>query len=261
MALYISFSGAFIYSVFVLAQHKQKLKLISPEFPALIKQILQFGLIIQSTNLFQMFNYRLSYYLVNIYAGTKELGIFSTAMSVGESIWLFSRSLANVQYPKIVNSENEAFRKWLTIDYANAGFFMSLLLLLPLLLIPESGFVFLFGNEFGQVKWLIMLVAPGLILMAFTTMHAHYFSGIRKNLINLNASLIGLTVTLIAGFILIPLSGLTGACITTNLSYSANAVYLIIIFKSGTSSTLMEIMPNLKSVKGLSTLFRTTFKT
>ncbi|MEO8149716.1 MAG: hypothetical protein ABI723_18905 [Bacteroidia bacterium] len=255
-ALYLSYTICFLISLGFLLNAKAN---ITHEFSlsiSFIKDLLNYGLVIQSTNIVQMLNYRLSYFLINNYAGTAALGVFSTAVAIGESVWLFSKSLTNVQYPKIVHETDSKLRIELTIKYAKAGLIGTVLLILPLLIIPTSLFEFIFGKEFSEIKWLIILLTPGLVAMGFTTMFAHYFSGISQNRINLFASGTGLIVTLVAGFVFIPKALNTGACITADLSYLAASLLLLIVFIKSTNNKAGTLFPKLDDLKSLTRLLK-----
>lgn len=243
-ALYLSYTFCFIISAYFLIKCDEKHSNEYQLNPLLIKSILKYGLVIQSTNIMQLLNYRLSYLLLNTYSGSAALGVFSTAVSLGESAWLFSKSLTNIQFPKIIHSTDSQFKIDLTVNYAKASLVGTALLLLPLLLIPASLYTSIFGKEFESLKTTIYFLAPGLITIGFTTLFSHYFSGIQKNNINLFASSIGLLVTLIAGYLFIPKLALTGACIATTLSYMITGIFLITVFIKITNQKFNQLLPN-----------------
>lgn len=250
-ALYLSYgicfaiSSVFIYTADVKVTNELKLSI------NLIKSILNYGLVIQAANIVQMLNYRLSYFLINTYAGTAALGVFSTAVAIGESVWLFSKSLTNVQYPKIVHATDSTSAIELTRRYGKAGLIGTLILLLPLFVLPQSIYTAVLGKDFSEIKLLLLLLSPGLLAMGFTTIYAHYFSGISLNRYNLFASGIGLIITCIAGYILIPSTYNVGACITADLSYLAASIILLQLFAKTTALNIKSLAPEWKDFKGL----------
>ena len=241
--LYLSYffcftlSGYYLYKCNASHSNEYQLNVL------LIKSILRYGVVIQSTNIVQLLNYRLSYLLLNTYSGSAALGVFSTAVSLGESAWLFSKSLTNIQFPKIIHATDGPFKIALTVNYAKASLVGTAILLLPLMLLPGSIYTSLFGKDFESLKTTIYLLSPGLIAIGFTTLFTHYFSGVQKNNINLFASSIGLLVTIITGYFLIPRFALTGACIATSLSYLVSGIFLVIIFIQFTNQKLVQLLP------------------
>jgi O-antigen/teichoic acid export membrane protein len=255
-ALYIAYTFCFIVSAYFLLNcdviHSNEYQLNS----ILIKSILKYGLVIQSTNIVQLLNYRLSYLLLNTFSGSAALGVFSTAVSLGESAWLFSKSLTNIQFPKIIHSTDSQYKIELTINYAKASLIGTAILLLPLLFIPATLYTSIFGVEFESLKTTIYLLAPGLITIGFSTLISHYFSGIQKNNINLFASSLGLIITLIAGYLLVPGLGLNGACIATTVSYLLTGIFLISVFLKITNQKLAQLVPTKISFKEILALLK-----
>jgi O-antigen/teichoic acid export membrane protein len=111
-------------------------------------------------------------------------------------------------------------------------------------LLPTAFFELLFSEEFADIRPVILLMAPGIVFFSAHTILANYFSGTGKPKYNLYASLIGLSVTLVSAFILIPLLGIRGAAITTSLTYTALFVYHWIIFHKHTKCHLYHLIPN-----------------
>ena len=116
--------------------------------------------------------------------------------------------------------------------------------LLVICLLPTSFFELLFSEEFADIRPVILLMAPGIVFFSAHTVLANYFSGTGKPKYNLYASLIGLSVTLVSAFVLIPWLGIRGAAITTTLTYSALFVYQWIVFHKQTGSLLAQLIPN-----------------
>ena len=228
----------------------------------LIKGVLSYGIVMQSTNICQFLNYRLSFYLLHAQAGKAALGVFSTAIALGETSWLLSKSLTNVQYPKVVHETNHQFKLLLTNDYAKKAFTGTFCLLLPLLLIPKQGYCLLFGNEFADVKYIVSCLSLGLLLMGFTAPVSHYFSGVSKNRINLYATLTGLIVTVFLGSVLILIFHMQGAILTMLIAYVAIAVVLLFTYCNQTNTSLTVLIPKPSDIKGyINNLFKlSTFK-
>ena len=115
--------------------------------------------------------------------------------------------------------------------------------LLVICLLPTSFFEWLFSGEFSDIHTIILLIAPGIVFFSAHTVLANYFSGTGMPKYNLYASLIGLSVTLVSAFVLIPLLGIRGAAITTSLTYTALFVYQWVVFHRLTGSQLKELVP------------------
>jgi O-antigen/teichoic acid export membrane protein len=117
----------------------------------------------------------------------------------------------------------------------------------------------LFSEEFADIRPVILLMVPGIVFFSAHTILANYFSGTGKPKYNLYASLIGLSVTLVSAFILIPLLGIRGAAITTTLTYSSLFVYQWIVFHRQTGSRLTQLIPNHEDLEWVKTEVKSVF--
>jgi O-antigen/teichoic acid export membrane protein len=77
---------------------------------------------------------------------------------------------------------------------------------------------------------LIRILAPGILLYCIFLILGHYYSGTGRYQMNTFAALCGLVVTFVCGFTLIPRYDVTGAAITSAVSYTVNAVFLFVFF-------------------------------
>jgi O-antigen/teichoic acid export membrane protein len=96
---------------------------------------------------------------------------------------------------------------------------------------PEFIFNYVFGSEFEDVKYISLLIMPGVISLAISNLYGHYFAGVEKLNILRIKSIIGLIVTIILLFVLVPPFKLNGVIITFNASYMFSSYYLFLKFK------------------------------
>lgn len=227
-ALYISMGLFSIVSFLFIKKHLRfaDLSALGGE----IKEMLRMGSFIQMAGIFQLFNYRLSYYIVENILGRAMLGIYSVGVQVSESVWLIGKSVAMVQYYQISNSNDETFARRITLMFVKFTFVLTLLSVAVLLCIPSSVFELIFRKEFSQLSIVISSMAIGIIAMAVSMMFSHYFSGKGKPHYNTISSGTGLLFTVALGFMLIPKMGLAGAGITASVSYTASMLYQLIVF-------------------------------
>ncbi|HEX5000861.1 MAG TPA: polysaccharide biosynthesis C-terminal domain-containing protein [Bacteroidia bacterium] len=251
--LYISFAVQLLVSIFYLPGLVTRVKLENVK--STIREILKHGLVIQLSNVAQLFNYRLSYFFLEYFIGMAALGVFSTASTVAESVWLISRSISLVQYSGIVNSKDEGYNRRMTLRMSKLSIAGSLAALLPLSLLPPSFYAYVFGEEFSGIGTQILLLSPGIMALAFATVLAHYFAGLGLNKLNLYTSLTGLAATVPAALVLIPLFGMNGAAIAVSISYMVTSTHLYIIFKKKTGMKLRELIPERADFEFVKTQF------
>lgn len=196
-----------------------------------IRSIFSYGIRNEFNYLIQFLNYRLSYYFIAKLLGLAELGVFSIAISVSEAVWIISRSMSAVHFSNVINSDDQLKSRHETVAFMKQSLWISLLVLSLSVLIPRSVYQFIFGDEFGQVKKYIILLLPGILSIAVSNLYGHYFAGTGKLKILRNKSLIGLAATIILLPLLIKKFGLTGVCISLNVSYILSSLYLWYMFR------------------------------
>ena len=195
-----------------------------------MKDLFKYGFLNQTGHFVQFFNLRLSYYLLDNYIGRGQVGVFSRSVSLAEAIWIISNSIALVQYARIANADDREYSQKLTLDLSKICLLISAVAVVVLCLLPPQFYVFVFGKDFGEMAGLIRILAPGILLYCIFLILGHYYSGIGRYQMNTFAALCGLVVTFVCGFTLIPRYGVTGAAITSAVSYAVNAVFLFVFF-------------------------------
>ncbi|MBG0857985.1 MAG: polysaccharide biosynthesis C-terminal domain-containing protein [Bacteroidales bacterium] len=202
-----------------------------------IKSILHYGVNNEFNYLIQFLNYRLSYYFIAGMLGLDKLGVFSIVVAVSEAVWIISRSMSAVHFSNVVNSDDHLKSRQETVAFARQSFLISLTALAVAVLIPRTGYQFIFGEEFGSVKLLIIYLMPGILAISVSNLYGHYFAGTGNLKVLRNKSLAGLAATLILLPLLIKKLQLTGACISLNVSYIISSFWLWYVFmKEGRSA-------------------------
>lgn len=254
LSLYTCYGLSFIISLILLRRD------IKFKFSNLLirdmKAVLKYGFISQLANIFQFLNYRLNYFLLEHYGDTKDVGIYSTGVSLAEAVWLIGGSLALVQYSRISNSQNKNESKVLSLNLAKLSLFLSATAVIILLILPSSVYTFLFGKEFYQLKSIILILSPGILSLGLSLIFSHYFAGVGNYHINAITSFIGLIITLVIGSTLIPNLGISGAGITSSIAYISTSTLLLIIYLRKTQTNLSELLPTKFDIKTLFAEFK-----
>lgn len=194
----------------------------------------RYGLVLQAGNIFQLLNYRFCYYVLdsaNTLQSRKNVGVFSTASSISEAVWVIMNGIAMVQYATLSNRDNPQLAINLTVKLAKISFALSLVALLVLNCLPSEVFTFLFGKDFEDIKTYCLLLAPGIAIAGLTGVYAHFFAATGNMKISSASALVGLIITLGLSFILIPAYGAVGAAYTNVASYAASSLFLLLMFK------------------------------
>ena len=209
-----------------------------------LKEMLHYGAFMQLSTLVSTLNKRLSLYLLNTHCDEKSIGVYASGTQVTEGVNIVGQSLGLVAFSSLSNTKKEERASQLTLRFMKVAILLTFTALFVICLLPTVFFEWVFSGEFADIRTVILLMAPGIVFFSAHTILANYFSGTGQPKYNLYASLIGLSVTLVSAFVLIPILGIRGAAITTSLTYTALFVYHWIVFHKHTNCHLYHLIPN-----------------
>ena len=251
-ALYAAYGITLLVSILLIMGHVKKdtaFQFSNTWRP--FKSLFYYGFQNQLAHVFQLLSFRISYFFLQRDCGEAEVGIYSNAVSVIESIWMISTSISLWQYAKISNSTDVNYTKTITQQLTKYGLLTAFVALTVLLFIPADFYSWLFGKEFRGLNELMWSLAPGIWVFNYALIIGHYFSGHGKYYVNAIASGIGLIVTVISAFYLIPALHIQGAAISASISYFATSLVVLLYFrKEGANFVVFPSMGELKSTIG-----------
>jgi O-antigen/teichoic acid export membrane protein len=252
LALYISFGASMVVSFYYV------ISIAGPLAPASFKDMLQvsgemlkFGALNQVAHITQILSFRMSFYVLDSYHGESAVGVYSNGISLAESVWLIAKSISLVQYARISNSDDREYSQKLTMQLIRASVTLSLIALIPLLLLPGKFYLYIFGNGFEGVKEVIWSLSAGVVIYNISILLGHYFSGTGRYQINAIASSLGLVVSAVLFFTLIPTYGITGAGYATSISYLFTTIILLVFFRRDNPQNFRKLLTETESIKKL----------
>ncbi len=203
-----------------------------------LKKIFKFSLPLAVSNLFTSgVNYG-DRFLLNIFIGTQEVGLYSFSYRIAMIMNVFAMSFGTAWGPRSINKYHEN-------DYSNYyGIVLTKLIALSggILLAVSLFAGYLFEIQIFNVSLFNKAYSAGLIILPFI-LFGYIFNTIsvffsvypfisNKSYHLLLADLIALTVNILINIILIPTFGIIGSAIATAIAFLANAVYLFAISRN-----------------------------
>lgn len=239
-SLYVAFTTSYFVAIIFSKNFFNNFSLKG--FRTTLKDVVKIGITAQYSNIITFLNYRLSYYILSKYHGNESVGVYSNGVSVSEALWMISSSIALVQYSKIVNTKNKTYAQQMSVMLAKACLAITAICLLPLVALPSEFYVYVLGKDFYEVNKVIMILSPGILAIAVTRIFSHYFGGLGRYHINNYASMAGLAATIGGGILLVPAFGITGAALTSTISYLASSAFLFILFVKDSNTRLQDFI-------------------
>jgi O-antigen/teichoic acid export membrane protein len=196
-------------------------------------------------------NYRLDVWLVQAISGSRELGLYSVAVSWTEALFYLPTALSMVLRPDQVRSSGrEAGEQTATV------FRSTCLLTIPLVVVFIVGApvlcVTVFGSAFrGSIDDLRYL-APGAFGIIALKLFANALTAQEKPMLGNAALAVAFFTTVLLDVLLIPHLGGAGAAIASSAAYSAGGLAVALIFVRVLGGRRRDLVPGLDDLRRLS---------
>lgn len=219
-----------------------------------IKALFSLSLINYISNTVLFLTYKMDFWFVTYYNGSKALGIYSLAVNLAQLFWMLPNSVGVVLFPNIASmNRQEALhhtQMLCRIIFTFTLIFGAIAGCLLAFFIP-----YIYGIQFTLSTHLLIILLIGVLPFSIKIIIASYYAGINKTNIDMLGSVMTFIFCLAFDILLIPKYGVTGAAIATIIAYVCNTLFMIITFKKMTNSSLNSFLVMKKSDIKLITQF------
>jgi O-antigen/teichoic acid export membrane protein len=209
---------------------------------------LRFGLQSWGANLLQQVNYRFDVLILGGFAGARDVGVYSVALTLTAIAWVFPQSLGMVLFPRTASLDESTLMGEVTLEESDAALAKSVrhgvLLILPetvlisvLLLVAVP---VLYGGKFADTTGLGFVLLPGVLLLGIGKILSSATSGRGHPRYALYSTLLSVPLTLALYFGLIPAFDAWGAAAASSISYGSTALLMAIFFRRVTRIGIRE---------------------
>jgi len=220
-----------------------------PSLTGVLRQLVGFGSLAQLSNVVQFMNYRLLYFALERHAGLAAVGVFSTAVSLAEVLWIPANSLAAMALNRVSRESDAPGTRAFVLRLTRLALAAMLAAAVAAVLIPVDAIMALLGRDFADVHGQLVRLLPGVVALGVSLVASAYHAGHGLYLRNLFAALAGLAVTLTGFVVMVPGAGATGALLTMNLSYLLTSTWLLSSFLRRERATFGELLPRVSDLR------------
>ena len=215
--------------------------LVPPDV-ALARRSFVFGLKTHPGRVMNLANFRLDQWILAGLAGSRELGLYSVAVSWAETLFFLPTALATVQRPDLVRGDREhATRRAATVF--RACVIVTILLTALLILLAPFLCATVFGDEFrGSIDDLRVLALGG-VGMAALKLLGDALIAQRRPLLTSAAVGAAFAATVVLDVVLIPRYGGLGAAVASSVAYTAGGIAAAFFFARVLRGRFRELVP------------------
>ncbi|MBL7799145.1 MAG: oligosaccharide flippase family protein [Chitinophagales bacterium] len=224
-----------------------------------VETLFRYGLSYQLLDLLQLLNLRFYFFMLHHLQGNADLGYFSVGISLFESCWIFARSVQTVAYSRFVSFAFSFAIAMEVIRYVKFSVFISCIIAAVLLVLPNSFYLFVFGEAYVGVNWSLKWFVPGVVAYnVYLILQSYYLAkGKYTGLILMNV--VGFIFSLLGCYSWIPMRYFTGAAAAASMSFLLCAGGVYIMFCRENQLPLSVFLPNRDDItafkKAVTTLF------
>lgn len=196
-----------------------------------LKKSLLYGVKTHLSNILAFFNYRADMFVISFFLTPVAVGLYVVAVSIAEKLWIFSKGISSVLFPRIASSNDEADKNHITSVLSRNVFLLSIVAGLLLYFFAGSVIELLFGNAYHNSYTALKLMMPGIVFGGMARIISNDIAGRGKPEINLYTSIFTVVTNIVLNIIFVPIYGIDGAASVTSVTYLMNWVIKVVIFK------------------------------
>jgi O-antigen/teichoic acid export membrane protein len=186
--------------------------------------------------------YRVDQWFLGSISGSRELGLYSIAVSWAEMLYYLSGVLVMIQRPELVRAQ-PAEAAQIAARVVRVALLLALPIAAVLIVAAPILCITVFGEEFRGSVDDLRILALGVVGVVTLDLLGSALNSQRRPMLASSASSVALVVTLALDITLIPAFGGAGAAAATALAYTAGGVTAAILFTRAIGGRLRDFVP------------------
>jgi O-antigen/teichoic acid export membrane protein len=181
------------------------------------------------SNILSYFNTYLGTYIVQGKFKIENLGIYNTAFTIVQQVWILPEAVSQVIMSRIAAMSEEKDKLRLTLISAKVVFYITAVVALLVLWMAYLFVPWLFPMYAGAVEPLAYLIV-GSIFISYSKVLGNSIAAYGRPELNIIPTIVGIVSNFIASFLFIPLLNINGVALATSASFTLQAFTNIAIF-------------------------------
>jgi len=170
---------------------------------------------------------RVDIFMLNSMTSDARVGIYSLAVTLAESTFLFTDSVAQASVSRQLATRDDHLY---TARLARTNLLLASVLVLSMVLVGPFLIPFVFGEAFGATVGPLLALAPGVVALAMQKPIGVFIVRQNRPHVVSAASVVALALHVLLNLTLIPRFGIIGAGIASSLTYIGLAIFNVAWF-------------------------------
>ena len=212
------------------------------------RAILSLGLKAGIVNLVALINYRVEFFMLELYHGIHSVGVYSVSISLGELLWLLSASVTTVVVaPAIHLDEDEAVA--VVAQTVRHALLLTAAFGLALGAVSIVAVPIVYGDAYSGAVLPLLILIPGIIAYSPASVLSAYFS-MRRGQMRFPMIVAGTSAIVNALFCLVLVSpyGAGGAATASTAGYVVGSLLLMMLFFRTGGTSPGQVVPRLSDM-------------
>jgi stage V sporulation protein B len=218
-----------------------------------------FGIRGQSGNLASFFSYRLDVFIVNYFLDASQVGLYALGVLVSEVLWQLPGIVSTALCPRTARTLDAGAENF-TCMIVRQVFLVTVIASLAVAVASPFAVPLIFGARFAPSVRVIWWILPGTVALSLGKVIGADLTARGLNIHMPISAFIGLVITFVLDWVLIPRLGIQGAALASSVAYLVSGAYLCVVIHRALNlswrSLLLPSWNELQAYKRLWSLFQ-----
>lgn len=170
-------------------------------------------------------------YMLAFFVGTASTGLYAVASKLPSMLSILENIFYQAWQTTAINTLDNKEKDKIYSNVFNSYLSIMLIGLLGILIVGKPMIQYLFEKSYFEAYKFIPLLILAVVIHALAGNLGSLYSVFKSTRGALYSSIIGASINIVLNLIMIPIWGITGACLTTILGYCATLIYRIVDIK------------------------------
>lgn len=228
---------------------------LRPSAPLLAEE-LRFGTRALPGALAERLQLRSDAFLLNLLVGVRATGVYSVTAGLAETLWYIPNALGTVMFSRAVDPREDAAGT--AVVLARTTVAITIALAVPAFVLGPWLVEIVYGAAFAEAGTALRWILPGVVAYSVVAILSRYITGRGRPGAATAVMLVGLALNVGSNVVLIPAFGISGAAVSSSISYGVTAGLMLAAFLRlsgrGLAETLVlrprDLRAGLRSLRG-----------